>query len=180
MCLRWSASRHCCLRESSSAQWCHCTHRLTRIWVQWHCWEEDDSRRKQQRDADRRRQEWGCAYVIQPLAALVPWLISSSSLHFYFMITHARRCRFYSWTLQTKPRFELHNARFPLSNHGIYMMSHRGCNNVAPRYVYVSCTCNHNGNRGTCAPPASPLKLPVLIVSRKREWWGDKNIVQRK
>ena len=36
------------------------------------------------------------------------------------------------------------------------------------------------GGRGTGALLAPPLKLPVLTVSRKREWWGDKNIVKKK
>ena len=70
-----SASCHCCLQESSSAQQCHC-------WMH------------QRWEADQSRYDWGCAYVSQPLvaasgnhplvdgvAALVPWLISSSSLN---------------------------------------------------------------------------------------------------
>ena len=95
------------LRESSSAQWCHCTCRLTRIWVQWHCREEDDSRRKQQGEADWQREEWGCAYIVQPLTALVPWLISSSSLHFYLMITHAGD----SWIIEEQASQMFHQRR---------------------------------------------------------------------
>ena len=51
MCLHRSASRHCCLQESSSAQWCHCTHRLTMIRAQLH------RQRQQQPEADRCRHE---------------------------------------------------------------------------------------------------------------------------
>ena len=85
VCLRWSASRRCWLKESSSAQSGHCTHWSTRIRVQRH------HRRQQRREADWFRHGWGCAYVGQsfiiaasgnhPLldgvAAFVPWLISS-------------------------------------------------------------------------------------------------------
>ena len=39
----------CCLRKSSSSQWCHCTRRLTMIQVQQHC--------RRQREANRCRHE---------------------------------------------------------------------------------------------------------------------------
>ena len=45
------------------------------------------------------------------VAALIPWLISNSSLHFYLFITHVCRYRLHSWALQTKMRFESHTAR---------------------------------------------------------------------
>ena len=58
-CLHWSASLHCCLQELSSAQQCCWTCRLTMIRVQWH------RLRQQERETDRCRYKWGCAYVSQ-------------------------------------------------------------------------------------------------------------------
>ena len=85
VCLRQTTSCHCCIQKSRSAQWCHCTHRLTMIRVQLHC------RRQQRSEADQCKHKWCCAYTIgvgQPLVVAasrtmvsLPWVISSSSLH---------------------------------------------------------------------------------------------------
>ena len=103
VCLRWSASHHCCLQESCSAQWCHCNRGITMIRVQ--RWQT----------ADLCRHKWGCAHVSQPL------VIAASrnhplpdSVHVNFSSSASDsswscRCRLYSWALETKPRCKLHN-----------------------------------------------------------------------
>ena len=148
--LSTSVSLWSLLPLSSSTQRGHCTCRLTMTWVQQHY------RRQQQQEADQCRYDWGCVYVGQPLviaasvnhplfdsvAALVAWLISSSSPHWYplgrplasdsiskprdhacmllNLHSYTHCCRLDSWALQTKLRFEPHTAQylphFPLSS----------------------------------------------------------------